>query len=83
MQAPGGESWDALTARVGRAVSRLLARGAEDVIVVAHMGPILSQVQRALDLSAYEAFSRKVDTLSVTRVAYGGGCRLELLNHRP
>ncbi|MDF0603036.1 histidine phosphatase family protein [Psychromarinibacter sp. C21-152] len=83
VRAPGGESWDALTARVNRAVDRLLATGARDVIVVAHMGPVLSQVQRALGLSAYDAFARKVDTLSVTRIAYGPGCRLERLNHRP
>lgn len=84
VRAPGGESWDDLTARVDAAADRLVARPSPDVIVVAHMGAILSQVQRALGLSAYEAFARKVDNLSVTRIAYAeGGCLVERLNHCP
>ena len=33
------------------------------------MGVILAQVQRALGVSAYEAFGHRIDPLSVTRIA--------------
>ena len=66
---PGGESWDALAARVDGAVDAMIARGHAELIVVAHMGVILTQVQRALRLSAYEAFGHRIEPLSVTRIA--------------
>ena len=80
---PGGESWDALRARVDQAVDRLIALGHRDVIVVAHLGVILSQVQRALGITAYEAFSHTVAPLSITRVATGAAWRLEAIDLRP
>ncbi len=69
---PGGESWDALRARVDPAVDALIALGHPDLIVVAHMGVILAQVQRALGVSAHEAFGHRIEPLSVTRIAAGG-----------
>ena len=80
---PGGESWDALVARVDPAVDRLIALGHPDLVVVAHMGVILTQVQRALGSSAYEAFGHRIDPLSVTRIAAGGPWRAEAINLRP
>ena len=80
---PGGESWDALRARVHPAVDALLARGEPHLIVVAHMGVILTQVQRALRLSAYEAFGHRIEPLSVTRVATAGGWRAETIGWCP
>ena len=80
---PGGESWDALRARVDPAVDALLALGHPHVIVVAHLGVILSQVQRALGVTAYEAFSHRIDTLSLTRIATCPAWRAEAINLRP
>ena len=53
LAAPGGESWNAVSRRVGAAVNRLHAAHPDrDIVVVAHFGAILTQVQRALGLSA-------------------------------
>lgn len=62
--APNGESWDMLAARVTAALDRLA--GPPDIIVVAHFGAILTQVQRAEGWTSREAFSRRVRNLSVT-----------------
>lgn len=70
---PGGESWNQVSARVERAIGRVLeAHPGRDVIVVAHMGTILTQVQRALGLSGYETFAHKIDNLSVTELHWQG-----------
>ena len=74
---PGGESWDMLTARVDPAVDRLIALGHPHLIVVAHMGVILTQVQRALEVGAHEAFGHQIEPLSVTRIATGRAWRAE------
>lgn len=65
---PGGESWNAVSARVNDAVDRL-AGTADTIIAVAHFGVILTQVQRALGIGAYAAFSHRIDNLSVTEIA--------------
>jgi alpha-ribazole phosphatase len=66
---PRGESWHEVSARVDRAVARLLtAHPARDIVVVAHFGVILTQVQQALQIGAYEAFSHRIDNLSVTEL---------------
>jgi len=68
---PGGESWHEVSARVERAVTRLIsANPGRDIIAVAHMGVILTQVQQALQIGAYEAFSHRIDNLSVTELHY-------------
>jgi broad specificity phosphatase PhoE len=66
-------------------VARLMAaHPGQDIVVVAHFGAILTQVQTALQLGAYEAFAHKIDNLSVTEIAYTGqGWRLGRLNHLP
>ena len=64
--APGGESWDVLSARVSAAADAL--RHLPEVIVVAHFGAILTQVQRGLGIDALEAFGHRIDTLSLTVV---------------
>lgn len=64
--APGGESWDALVARVSAGADAL--RHLPEVIVVAHFGAILTQVQRGLGIGALEAFGYRIDTLSLTVV---------------
>ena len=81
---PGGESWNALAARVHEAVDEIATRvtDAADIVVVAHLGPILTQVQRARGCPPQEAFALPLQNLSVTRIAQAGGWRLDLVNHR-
>lgn len=78
---PGGESWNGLVQRVNRAVDRLLARRG-DLIVVAHFGPILTQVQRARTCSAAEAFGQRIDPLSLSRLRWDGTAWHEELTNR-
>jgi broad specificity phosphatase PhoE len=79
---PGGESWDALCARVWGALDRL-AEGA-DLVVVCHFGPILAALQRARGVTAVEAFAQAIEPLSLTVVAReGAGWRVERANHAP
>ena len=68
-RAPGGESWDDVSARVGAALNRL--RGPADLIVVAHMGVILTQWARATGRRPYAALAQKIDNLSLTRIDLG------------
>ena len=63
---PGGESWNALRARVDAGADAL--RHLPEVIVVAHFGVILTQVQRALGIGALDAFGHRIDNLSLTEV---------------
>jgi alpha-ribazole phosphatase len=76
---PGGESWDVVRARVNDAVDKLI--GHEDIIIVAHFGVILTQVQRALGIGGYEAFSHKIDNLSVTEIRFDGAWSAGRINH--
>lgn len=81
---PQGESWNAVTNRVNMAVDGYLQKGFDDLIIVAHFGVILSQVQRALNITAYEAFSHRIENLSVTALAFGpDGWTPGKINHRP
>jgi len=79
---PGGESWNALRARCDAAIDRLQERA--DLIVVAHFGVILTQLQRALNCSAREVFAHRIEPLSLTRIETGPtGWRLLEVNALP
>ncbi|WP_028913900.1 histidine phosphatase family protein [Pseudorhodobacter ferrugineus] len=78
---PNGESWDVVCGRVNGAVERLM--GHKDIIVVAHFGVILTQVQRALGIGGYEAFSHKIDNLSVTEITFDGQWSAGRINYIP
>lgn len=83
---PGGESWHEVCARVDAAIDRLIqARPGGDLIVVAHFGVILTQIQRALRLDADAAFAHRVDNLSVTELTSLGENRWQVgrINHLP
>ncbi len=82
---PNGESWNMLRARCDAAVDRLIAGFAGgDIVIVAHFGAILTQVQRAEDLSGYETFSHRIDNLSVTEVTKTEtGWETGRINHCP
>lgn len=85
IRAPGGETWHEVSTRVSTATDRLMAdHPGRDLIIVAHFGAILTQVQRALQITAYEAFSHKIDNLSVTELHIGPqGWQVEAINHLP
>jgi len=68
---PDGESWNQTAARVGRFVDQLNRQHAgADIVAVAHVGVILTQLQRAGKMAATSALSFKIDNLSVTRLQY-------------
>ncbi|WP_170365337.1 histidine phosphatase family protein [Ruegeria arenilitoris] len=70
---PNGESWNAVRARVDAAIDRLIGmHTGADLVIVAHFGVILTQVQRALDLDAQQTFAHRIDNLSVTELAFDG-----------
>lgn len=82
---PGGESWNDTRARVDAAIDRLVTeyRGA-NLVVVAHFGVILTQVQRALQTTANDALAHRIDNLSVTELALdASGWAVLRINHRP
>lgn len=80
---PNGESWNDLQNRVSAAVDRRLAdHPGQDIIIVAHFGAILTQLQRSEGLTAYEAFGHKIDNLSVTEIEItGASWRTHVINH--
>ncbi|WP_410482355.1 histidine phosphatase family protein [Ovoidimarina sediminis] len=66
---PGGESWNDLGARVSEAVEALLETHGR-LIVVAHFGVILSELQRILGWSGDQTFAQRIDPLSLTQIDY-------------
>ncbi len=81
---PNGESWNTAAARVNMAVDGLLTQPARDIIIVAHVGVILTQVQRALGITAYQALAHKIDNLSVTTLIHDTRqWRAAVINHLP
>ena len=82
---PGGESWHDMRARTDAAVDRLLAAHAgETLVIVAHFGMILGQLERALGVPTTEDFAQKIDNLSVTELEHHpAGWRVGQVNHRP
>ena len=83
--APSGESWNAASDRVQTAVHAISARhSGQNIIAVAHFGAILTQLQRALQISAYDTLSYKIDNFSVTTISWTDtGARVQAINHLP
>ena len=83
IKAPNGESWNMAAARARPVVDRLNAAH-NSIIAVAHFGIILTQVQRALDSSAYACLAHKIDNFSVTHLREDQGkWRVICINHLP
>lgn len=81
-RAPGGESWNDVDARVRGALADL-AHGS-DLILVAHMGVILTQWARATGQTPYAALAQKIDPLSLTRIDLTpDGPRAVFANRKP
>ncbi|PTX54442.1 broad specificity phosphatase PhoE [Litoreibacter ponti] len=84
IRAPGGESWNDLHARLTPAVERLIADHIGDIVIVAHMGVIMSQIERAMGVTPYKAMSHRIEPLSVTRIDVARtGWRIGAINHEP
>ena len=81
--APGGESWNMVAARVNAVVDDLVAQHAgQDIILTAHIGVIMTQIQRASGGTAYQAMGHHIDNLSITQISLGAqGWTLDAVNH--
>ncbi len=68
---PNGESWNAAAKRINQCIDKINIKNKNShIIAVAHFGVILTQVQRALNISPLKALSYKIDNFSVTRVQF-------------
>ena len=83
--APGGESWDMASARVHGVVKHINSKHPDaHIIAVAHFGVILTQLQRALGVTAYEVLAQPIDNLSVTQITWNSTkVAAPLINHLP
>ncbi|MEL7012213.1 MAG: histidine phosphatase family protein [Pseudomonadota bacterium] len=85
VRAPSGETWNEVVHRVDRGIASVLAaHPGSNIIAVAHMGAILTQVQQAERITAYEAFAHRIDNFSVTELVLDAGewCTVRI-NHCP
>ena len=82
---PDGESWHEICSRVDREIDSLIdSHTGQDIIVVAHFGAIVTQIQRAEQLSSYDAFGHRIDNLSVTEIRHHEGSLVTgRINHLP
>lgn len=82
---PNGESWNALAERVtGQVQSLLVTHKGCDIIAVAHIGVILTQVRLALNISPYQALSHHIEPLSVSQLTHDGThWQAGVINHCP
>jgi broad specificity phosphatase PhoE len=79
---PRGESWNAVTARVGSTVEALRARHDGDLILVAHFGVILCHMALLTGMTPYEALGHRIEPLSATVLEQTAtGWRAERINH--
>lgn len=80
---PGGESWNQAEARISAASAALAGRhSGEDIVIVAHMGAILTQYARAAGLTPAQALAQRIDPLSVTRLdRVDGRWQVGCVNH--
>lgn len=81
---PNGESWDQCRQRVEKSVAQLiLDYKDQNIIIVAHLGVILTQIQRAAQIEPKSAISFCIDNLSVTCLEHiETGWRILEVNHR-
>lgn len=83
LRAPGGESWNDVADRVSNVVEQLTTEHAGDLIIVAHIGVIMTQIARAGG-SPYQAMGYKIDNLSVTQLRIDAtGWHQGCINHLP
>jgi broad specificity phosphatase PhoE len=85
LQAPDGESWNQAAARFGTKIDAIIEEQAPaHLIVVAHMGVIMTQIQRASGSTAYAAMGHHIDNLSTTDMRWDGTrWHMGTINHIP
>lgn len=85
LAAPEGESWNQAAARFSAHVDHLIAyHSPAHLIIVAHMGVIMTQIQRALGTTAYAAMGHHIDNLSTTDMrSVNGQWAMGEINHIP
>ncbi len=84
VRAPEGECWDDVAARVAPFVAEISDRfQGRDIIAVAHIGLILTQVRQALGVNAYTALGHQIDNLSVTQIRLGNAAGIGPITHLP
>ena len=66
--APNGECWNGFYERVHAGFDRLLRNTQGPLIAAVHFGVVIAAIQRALNVSAYQAFSHRIDNLSLTHI---------------
>lgn len=82
--APDGESWNIAATRVTAAIDTLIdAHPKRGLIVVAHFGTILTQVQRAGGLTAEQTISHRIDNFSITELQFAPKWGVARINHLP
>jgi alpha-ribazole phosphatase len=82
---PNGESWQQVAARVGQTTDEIMSLSPpRNIIAVAHVGVIITQLQRAGKMTSVSAMSFTIDNLSVTRLEFlDPDWRIRGVNHRP
>ncbi|OBB32588.1 bifunctional RNase H/acid phosphatase [Mycolicibacterium peregrinum] len=83
VEPPGGESFDAVAHRVGRARDRIIAEyGAATVLVVSHVTPIKTILRLALDAGEGILYRLHLDlaSLSIAEFYGDGGSSVRLVN---
>lgn len=84
LSAPEGDSWNSVAERVNAAVIDLLQTEHSNIIVVAHFGVILTQVQKVVNGDAYKALGYKIGNFSVTDLTcVDGEWQAGSINHLP
>ena len=85
LAAPEGESWNQAAARFRTRIQALITEHAPDhLIVVAHMGVIMTQIQRGSGSTAYAAMGHQIDNFSTTDMRWNGhGWDMGAINHVP
>lgn len=80
---PNGESWNTAAARVAGAIDAISdAHHHPNIIVVAHFGAILTQLQRATGDTADNTLAQRIDNLSVTELRHDGTAwHVGVVNH--
>lgn len=82
---PQGESWNQVANRVTRFIADLTTEHeGRDIVVVAHIGAIMTQIGGTRGLDARRAISHQIDPLSVTRIDVSADeSTLVSVNHCP
>lgn len=83
LAAPGGESWNIASQRIENTLQSLLStHPGRPLILVAHLGAILTQVARATGHSPAATLGQDIRPLSLTRITLDRGTRtLDQVNH--